>query len=506
MNFNQRHSLLLIFLLFTSYSQLLKAQNYAAIKVVDEYTFLDSINMNIISIHIDSLSSSGSEVQYYNFRQLRPTDYGCYVLGGSWLGDEVIEEANGTFIFMVYPFSPPDSSNTYRILTRAATGHPWTFYSYHNNTDRIEAVVSSVEWRSFIGLSDSVKVITLTRKNASGQVIADPINTQQILLSKNYGLIRLPKFDETLDFQQFYVLSGKSGPETGITNLTTMKIYDFQPGDEFHTVEHTEGFASSSGSYTQSSILKIFERTEYPLIQSVGYAADRCESSYYWASDTSYSYSYAHDTIHLQCGSSTSFLDSEPLAPVYLAPYWTVYTFMGFLNDPSIPITDVPYKAYNSLDAWTNVGDCFQPVMIDNCNFDYIYFKGLGGPYYDCHDLGYGHSYKHLNYYKKGNVVWGNPLNCDSLFEVGMNEPSCISEIKLYPNPTHGFLNIEIPGIDGIDQPRLEILDLSGRIVEASVIKMSNERVDLLDLTPGIYLCIIKNKSGELLYRSKIIR
>ncbi len=237
------------------------AQNYKAMKTDAEYFYLDSVSMDIIAIRIDSTKTIGNNTYYYNFKQIRPTDYSCYIINGaSWLGDEVVEKPDGTFVFTIYPFSPGDSAQTYRILTLAGLNQAWNFYNYHFINHHIEANVSGIIFKQFLGLTDSVKVITLTRKDASGQTIVDPINSQQIFLSKNYGLIRSPKFDDFLYFQSFYDLAGKTNPETGITNVTTLKIYDFEVGDEFHTVYYDRYFSIPYPETTISTILKVIKQ------------------------------------------------------------------------------------------------------------------------------------------------------------------------------------------------------------------------------------------------------
>lgn len=504
----KRISFLVIVLLFFIHFQHVNAQNYNAIKLQCELTFIDSISMDIIAISIDSFSNIGGDYYYYNFRQLKPNDYGCYDLAGSWLGDEVIGKPDGTFIFNVYPFSPPDSSDTYRILTRSAMDTPWTFYCYHTINDRLEARVTSIELMSFLGLSDSVKVISLTHKDVNGQVIPDPLNSQHILLSKNYGLIRLPKFDTFLNNPAFYDISGKTNPVTGITNLTTLSIYDYQPGDEIHTVLHAEGFASNSTWYTQSTISRILNRTANPNGHKLTYWTERCSSFYMkLEQDTTPYYSYTHDTINIVYNDSDMpLLEGEPLQPVHtLDPPAYRVTHMGFLNDPNIPVTTVPYKSYNYLQAWNFNGNCYMPVMIDGCNVDEYYFKGLGGPYYDCQDLGYGHSYCHLNYYKKANIEWGTPLNCDSLLQVGLAEQLPVSGFTFYPNPTTGLLTCSIP--PNIPCPlNLEFYDLAGRLLVSFSLRNQTQEIDISFLPAGIYGYRLKSPAGEIKSRGKIIR
>jgi len=231
--FNFSFILFLNFLLINTLT--ISAQNFKAVKTDASYYYYDSVSKEIIAARIDSTAIAGSENQYFGMHQIRQTDYGCYIPNGaSWLGDLVTESPNGVFKFILYPFSPSDSADIFTINSQALAGNYWHFYNYHSINEYVEAKVIQISLVTFIGISDTVKVISLQRKSVSGQNINDPINSQKILLSKNYGLIRLPKFDEFNTNLRFLDLCGKTNPITGRTNLAFEEIFDFQPGDEFH--------------------------------------------------------------------------------------------------------------------------------------------------------------------------------------------------------------------------------------------------------------------------------
>lgn len=74
-------------------------------------------------------------------------------------------------------------------------------------------------------------------------------------------------------------------------------------------------------------------------------------------------------------------------------------------------------------------------------------------------------------------------------------------ELKIYPNPTQGFLRIA--GIDENAYPvMVNIIDISGRTVASR--QFSGEDMDLSDLPAGMYLISIQTKT-QLLYKGKII-
>lgn len=497
-------------LFFTLLAQVALGQDYKALKTNAEYFFVDSSSRDIIAMRIDSIRIFGNDTYYYNFKQVRPVDNGCYTIGGSsWLGDQVVEKSNGVFVFTVNPASPPDSVHIYYIHTRSEINQPWLFYHFHIDNEYIEARLSEIKLMSFLELTDSVRVISLTRKDAAGQIIEDQVNTQKILLSKNYGLIRLVKFDEIpyYDLYKFYDLVGKTNPETGITNLKTQQIYDFEPGDEFHSVYFSRSYPIPSFITQISTINRVLERINYPSADSVSYRIERCQSSSYenYLSDLSYSYNF--DTIiQTYSPTHTPEFETEPLESVLFPsnPEMATYTFMGLMVfDTRLPIYDVPYKSLQPQLWWYNNNDCYTQVIYDGCYNSNYYFKGLGGPYYYCNDFLWGPN-NMLVYYKKGPKTWGTPLSCDSLSQVGMKENIKYSNlIRLTPNPTAGIITCTTPSNHPLGE--LEFYDLSGRLVAKLKQQQSTQSYDISWLPAGLYVYIFYSSNGAV-FHGKLIR
>ncbi len=497
---------ILLFSILVLVSKNTIAQNYEAIKTDAEYFFLDSISRDIIAIRIDSAKVTGNDIIYYNYKQMRPSDNICFSPGASWLG-EILEKPDCMFIFSGYTFSPANSIDTFRIQTKAGINQPWHFYNYTASSDYIEANIPEINLMAFLNLTDSVKVITLTRKNLSGQIVSDPVNSQKILLSKNFGLIRLPKFEDLTYFNNFYDLVGKTNPETGITNLKTMQIYDFQPGDEFHTVYYNRYFSIPYPETTISTIMKVLSKTVSISGDSVNYEFEQCQSNCYKLSDTSITITYRIDTIsEFYSTQSSPEFESEPLEPVSaMQNDWVISTFMGLSADPLFPFTDLPYKAIQSLEAYSySSQNCYTPVMIDGCLSSVYYFKGLGGPYYNCSEISWGPSYNLLKYYKKGSETWGMPLSCDSLRQVGLPEYAIIGKINIYPNPATDNITISIPA--GLSLPgRFYLFDISGRLVKELTINQPSQSFDISELPSGLYTYNLTTTKGEV-FHGKIIR
>jgi hypothetical protein len=496
-----------LYLLFIA-STLVPAQNYRAIRTDSEYFFLDSARLDIISIRIDSTRTIGNDIHYYNFKQIRQLDYGCFtVAGSSWLGDEVTEKPDGTFIFTRYPFAPPDSAHIFHILTQSAINQPWRLYNFHTSADYIEAKLSEIRWMSFLNHTDSVRVITLMRKNAAGQIIEDWMNGQKLLISKNYGLIRLIKFDDTYyTIYGFYDLAGKTNPETGITNLRTMQIYDFAPGDEFHTRYYARSYLTPAQTTTISTINRVLNKTTFPAGDSVTYTIEQCQSSCIalYATTTC---EHRFDTITLTYSAiKTPELETQPLetASGLSNGSWATYSYMGLMPlDTRLPIFNIPMKYLRSGQYWTENAGCYSPITYDGCIDAQYYFKGLGGPYYYCNDVSWGPS-NLLVYYKKGSLAWGTPLTCDSLLQVAVKDYPAGHKLCIYPNPGTRLITISAP--DGLQYPcRLVISDLSGKKVAEFSVNSQSQSINIEKLIPGLYSCRLITQEGEI-FSGKIIR
>ena len=103
-------------------SYILVGQNFKVVNT-DGVTYLKaSAGPEIIAIRIDSVAQNGDQTEYYNIRQMRETNSGCWITNGaSWLGDKVTEYPDGKTQFIFYPFSPGDSNDVFTIFSQAGT-------------------------------------------------------------------------------------------------------------------------------------------------------------------------------------------------------------------------------------------------------------------------------------------------------------------------------------------------------------------------------------------------
>jgi len=500
---------LLVFLSLTS--EIIYAQNYKAVKTDASYYFYDSTSMEIIAERIDSIALVGNETHYYAMRQIRYTDYSCFIPNGaSWMGDVVIEKPGGIFQFVLYPFSPSDSADVFTIKSNALVGESWHFYNYHSANHYIEATVNQVVIANFIGISDSVKTITLQRKDASGQNLSDPVNGQKLLLSKNYGLIRIPKFDEFNTNQKFIDLCGKTNPVMGRVNLSFEEIFDFQPGDEFHVSYEDEPYGSFFPREMGAIIQRILERHNGSNTDTVSYTVAECKTIAYVQGMDQINIVNTTDTILIKYIKSQNpdftFEPHEPQISSYPEMLELTTNEIGLSATNALENSGIPWKLTNATwPLWLDgSGQCWLFATIDDYQKSTYYYKGLGGPYHYWMSSWSNTNYRTLAYYKKGSETWGQPFNCETLLHVGLPENHKIQETSIYPNPTLGIITVSCP--TNWEFPcRLEIFDLSGRTAVEYKVNYQKQTFDLSGLPTGLYSFKLTSADSDV-FRGKFIR
>jgi len=89
---------------------------------------------------------------------------------------------------------------------------------------------------------------------------------------------------------------------------------------------------------------------------------------------------------------------------------------------------------------------------------------------------------------------------------VGTNEIVTYSNVSVYPNPTSGLLNIELPSDVDLSEVNVKIVDLNGRVVlekDKSSLQQFNLNLGEYNLASGVYQLTI-NSASNTLYNGKI--
>ncbi len=76
---------------------------------------------------------------------------------------------------------------------------------------------------------------------------------------------------------------------------------------------------------------------------------------------------------------------------------------------------------------------------------------------------------------------------------------------RLYPNPIHNLLNIDISGMNATMEYTLEVVDLLGRQVHQSAIHTNTSSISSLDWAKGIYFARIM-ENGTIIHSKKVLK
>jgi len=159
------------------------AQNYQCLQAGVKPYYTNG-NGYLRSMRIDSITASGTDTIYYPYH----TPRGGYSMldsnGGSWLGKNVIKQATGRFLF------DDIWNDTVVINTQASLGSTWTFFE-DTTLVSYKATVTAIDTMTILGTVDSIKKITIEADTNGVINPSDPVNTFEIILSKNNGFVQV---------------------------------------------------------------------------------------------------------------------------------------------------------------------------------------------------------------------------------------------------------------------------------------------------------------------------
>lgn len=446
-------------------------------------------------ITYDSIKVIAGDTVLYPFRIIKYADStnDCYTINGvPWIGEKIVIDEEYDYFFN-------DAHDTIRIDKKAQLNEVWIMYG---DTGRVhvQAKVANVELMDFLGLSDSVKVITLTILDSAKTPLSDTTKPDTFLLSKNYGFIKLkdfyefPRYNDSSSSGHIYIatlryeLAGTSKPKAGIQNLKTMDIYDFNIGDELHTeykyvntyIYHNR--PSRLYSRTVETRYNYFDRTDYGE-DSIVYMV--------WV---------RKKIIELDSGVTETRFENQkirsvvkPNSEIDIIPGWPAgrgYTWILSRDgktkiEPSKKATMIQKDE----DCWVAKNS------LHGCYGANVYEKGLGGPYFSCiNDFGYQKESRTLVYYKKDGQVWGNSFTASSEKETLSDTAEVFPVVRLYPNPATDHIVIDILEERGPYQFKLIAID--GRIVINEEIRRNNHIINISPIPSGVYYYMIGEKRG----------
>lgn len=488
-NYNNAMKYLLIPLLFISV--FCYTQNYQLINTSKEVHYLNN-QSEIYSIRIDSASILGSDSSFYNHKVLTPTfSSPCSLIltDSSWVGNRIISKNNGDYLF----FNKQNDSII--IKSTALINDNWSLFNFSNG-DYIEATLITINFQSILGTLDSVKTVVLQAKNSGNINISHPINSKEIIFSKNNGLVQFFNIQNFPNDTSAYLLIGSSNPNIDTTNLTTFDIFNYSVGDEFHYEDNWQD-VFSPWFYTFTSRKKIILSKTISLNQdTITYLIEKCETTISNSTpvpspDTTATLDTITEKIIISNFSKLNKLSFESIDT-------NLNTFNGGYSIFSINQTHnkrqkTLYDFYNQTSA-----NCWEEIVVDPGPTTSNYIDGLGGGYYD---LGQWNNHFYLVYYKKGAVTWGTPIVCNPTSTGISNLKFTANQIKIYPNPFSENLQFQL---ETQQEFKYTIYDVFGQEVLSGIGTTKDNVINTSFLKQGIYFLQINTKNNQ--YTKKIIK
>jgi hypothetical protein len=452
----------------------LNAQDYQTVKS-DRIAFFNNQNDKIKCIRIDSVIFKTDSI-LYPFSNIQQIDYDCFSpFSYSWIGEKVMIQSNGCNLFF------NKQNDTIKIKTNATLNESWIAYELMDSI-RIIAKVINLDTLEFLGQRDSVKTIEFQVYDKQMTPLFHNLNDMSILISKNYGFVKMLNFSLFPNFENNYLneqleifnLIGLTKPKIGIQNLTWFDVYDFQVGDELHILYESSDWVPNVGYSTACKTkLKYLERFESK--DSIVYRVEREASTFRrivkWDSTT---YTIVHDTI-TNIYKPDSLFDKLPDEPI-------VSDFEAYANlmTSGINISKTKPSVYGVI--WHSNDTCWQIPIADGCFPDLTYLKGLGGPYYSCTNaFSLGGEDNQLVYYKKGSSAWGTPLVI-----TGVKNNELEEIISVYPNPAtdYVFIKIKLQDIPCY----FELSNIQGKLTMKNKLDLNESVININNIDNGIYI------------------
>ncbi len=409
----------------------------------------------------------------------------------NWFGDSISSDSIGNYTF------ENRAGQLFEIRSKATLGEIWNLVEFENG-DYIEAQVDSLVIGNTIDNSDTTKYISLTKLDSFQTVIVGDINEQALVIGQNSGLVASPGFFEYPYRLEYYQSNGFILEETPIEETNRYKVWNMEIEDEFHVMEDHH-------YWYESEQLKIVITDKYwdPLNHKFTYHKHISTRSYgpIYDVDSNYVLGYSVDesdvveTISLD---EYKFLDSALLGNSSFGPsgeYSVNYAKAKFNEDFFYIGQQISsYEENNNFwYMYWMIQDPWNPHYLDR------YIEGCGGGYINHHVnfiLDEQYTIYQLDYYKKGDLTWGNPYN------IGLEE---IAEetISLYPNPTKGEFTVHLD--DEYENIDINIYNSLGQKVQT--MQLENQQIiDLrLEGSAGYYMVeIILN--NQYIVNKRIIK
>jgi len=503
-----------LLILFIITSQNCFSQNYQCLQIGKKPFYING-NGYLRGMRIDSVVTNGSNTIYFPYHTPRNV-YNVWGVpdstASSWLGKAVIEDSNGAFYF-----DNMWNNDSIILKSKAQPGDSWTFFA-DTTSFSYKATVTATDTMTILGITDSVKVITIESDSAGAVYSSDPVNGFQIILSKNNGFVQIfdlytfpyhepgntryrkPLSDYYLDLVEGAIVCNCDMPPSynnatvqnsifhlvPFHNPTLIEVNNFSVGE---ILEYHNYFSEYSGAYLGSSTTVDTIITKSTSATSVTYTMATATSGTTEVCCPVITHSY-------ESGVTSVTYDKTYLIDTVLMPEeWNNRYFYHFFPKVNYDSVNICPDTVCIVDV-NNIAYPSGTIIFETTS----YGMGFEGNITDAYGIGVGQYSESINNYTAATTAGPSNSSSNQCFYVSDNGVSCggfvpvlsvgqtklNSRISVYPNPASNNINFEYPQQDNIT---ITLSDISGRILAIQQSQNSTHTVfDLSMFTSGIFL------------------
>lgn len=406
-----------------------------------------------------------------------------------FLIDSLIKNSDTTFYYSSHSTLP------FYFITSATVGQSWTITSDYpgNDYNQITITCDSIIVETFIGLTDSVKIFSMTANGvSSGQI---PIGNYKIKLSKNYGLIEFIPLNRFLvhPFYKNFFTMRLIGIESDSIQAYYKQpafsdYFDLSPGDilfwDYYLYFIQSPFPSDFHFYYRDLITNV---AIYP--DSVIYTYDRMkEDTDMVVTQTFNNHMYFRksnlDQLCLMLPDWYAFGDIDYLETL---PYISSYSQYWKSDGISLIIDSASGDTITS-SALSTYGNT---LNFNNCNYTTVV------DYYKAITLDSKRGLTSIIRGPESMTLTGSRINGIQNGNITLNVEKQTENRKVFriiPNPASGSISFQ-SDLD-IKNSEYFIYDISGQLVDHN--NYNGGEINISNLSSGIYIVKLKTPSGNI--------
>jgi len=487
--------LLPFFCLFIALKSL--CQDYSLVNTGKSYLFQyhHYSNLDFVdAIRIDSFTTSGTDSIFFNFKKFVPNPFNptsqcsrTLQHTGS-MGIQILKYANGDFCFL-----NTDSDSIF-IQSAASVNDTWTMYRF-NNGNTIEATLNNISATSFIGVTDTVKTITLQARDSLHNTFAHPLNNKTLAFSKNYGFVQTLNLLDFPNDTLTYAIYGQTNPAVGQQNLTARDLFNFSVGDIFQTLYDQNAPWFNYKIYTSYKVLSKYTSANSDTVIYIDSIYQvRVQTDTFLVTSRIVAYDSIASLPYIF--SELQEFDKLPGEPAY--PFTAVNN--GSFQQGYSPVLNKRFKRISPYEKYVMFSDsCWNDPIIDGYPCWEESYEGIGGTFFttDCQSMIY-HTSSQVVYYHQGADSWGTPVNFDSLLSSTFDPDAVPPAIQFYPNPFTSSLQLHFKNSVAGKPYTLILVDILGN----EILRIADIRADITiernDLSGGVYFYSLFNEKQKV--------